>query len=64
MNRTTGDQYNVDCPVCGKDIRDLWDLGSGLCEGAEIECGHCGNTVTVESVDITVDVTLIANKDD
>lgn len=61
MNRTTGDQYQVECPACGKIIRDLWDLGDGLHDGANIDCGHCGTEVTVEAVDITVDVTLVAN---
>ena len=59
--RTVGDQYAVECPACGKTIRDLWDLGSGLHEGAQITCEHCGKEVTAESVDITVDVTLVFN---
>jgi len=61
MNRTTGDQYQVECPACGKIIRDLWDMGDGLHEGAKIDCGHCETEVTVEAVDITVDVALVAN---
>ena len=61
MKRTTGDQYQVECPVCGKIIHDLWDLGDGLCAGAKIDCGHCGEEVEVEAVDTTVDVTLVAN---
>jgi hypothetical protein len=62
MKRTTGDHYQVECPACGKIIRDLWDLGADLCEGAKIDCGHCGEEVTVETIEITVDLTLVANK--
>jgi hypothetical protein len=61
VKRTTGDQYQVECPACGKIIRDLWDLGAGLCAGAKIDCGHCGTEVEVEAVDTTVDVTLVVN---
>lgn len=60
INRTRGDQYQVECPLCGKNIRDLWDLGNGLHEGAKIDCGACGEEITVESVDVTVDITLVA----
>jgi len=61
MKRTTGDHYRVECPACGQVIRDLWDLGDGLHEGAQIDCSHCGMEVTVESMEITVDLTLVAN---
>jgi len=58
MERTIGDHYQVECLACGETIRDLWDLGDGLFAGAKIDCGHCGKEITVEAVDVMVDVTL------
>jgi len=61
MTTTRGDQYWIDCPACGKLIRDLWDLGDSLFAGNTTDCPHCGTELTIEEVDMTVEVTLSAN---
>jgi len=46
-NQTFGDTSLIECPYCGKYIRDLWDYGNGLEEDMEIECPHCGKISTL-----------------
>ena len=58
MPETYGDTSSVDCPKCGKPIRDLWDCGPALLDGIEIECPHCGATVKVLRVETVHEVTL------
>ena len=58
MTETFGDTSSVDCPKCGKPIRNLWDYGSGLESGMEIECPHCEQTVKVTSVYTVHEVVL------
>lgn len=58
ITRNIGDQNEVACPACGRPIRDLWDLGDGLCDGETVDCGYCGETVNIESVETEVTVTL------
>lgn len=53
--RTHGDLNAIDCPHCGKCIRDLWDLGH-VDRDQEIECEHCGGKCVVE--DRSVEITL------
>ncbi len=55
---SAGDQYACECPYCGKIIRDLWDLGAGLCGGGTLTCDHCGKEVAIVTVETTVDVML------
>jgi len=57
MKTTTGDTHECPCPACGPTIGDLWDYGT-LDSGDDVECGHCGETVTVVSVETTHVVTL------
>jgi DNA-directed RNA polymerase subunit RPC12/RpoP len=58
LNETYGNTSSVDCPECGKPIRDLWDYGNDLVDGAEIECPHCEAKIKVVSVEIINEVTL------
>lgn len=37
-----GDLYQCDCPACGSQIYDLWDLGVALIPGQEILAPCCG----------------------
>jgi len=55
---TYGDTSSVDCPKCGAPIRDLWDMGNDLVDGAEFECPHCEAKVKVVRVEIIHEVTL------
>ena len=41
--QTIGDIYGIQCPNCGQEIRDLWDMGIALECGAAIACPFCGD---------------------
>jgi len=58
MKETYGDTNSVDCPKCGKPIRDLWDLGNSLEDGIVINCPHCESEVKVLRVETFHEVTL------
>lgn len=58
VKETYGDTSSVDCPKCGKHIRDLWDYGNDLVDGIEIECPHCEAKIKVLSVETVHEVTL------
>jgi predicted RNA-binding Zn-ribbon protein involved in translation (DUF1610 family) len=57
--KTIGDQYRAECPVCGKMIWDLWDLGNSLQSGTVISCDSCGAEIVIEDVNIVAELTLI-----
>jgi len=56
--KTIGDQNRCECPVCGKMIHDLWDLGNSLVAGNTIDCPRCGAEVDIVEVDTLVTVVL------
>lgn len=58
MTETFGDTSRVDCPKCGKPIRDLWDMGNDLVDGAEIQCPNCDSAIQVVRVETIHEVTL------
>ncbi len=58
MTETFGDTNSVDCPKCGKQIRDLWDYGNSLVDGIEIVCQSCESTIKVVRVETIHEVTL------
>ena len=55
--KTSGDISSVECPACGKRIRDLWDY-SGLSEGDVISCPHCERDIEVCLVDTVTFIDL------
>jgi DNA-directed RNA polymerase subunit RPC12/RpoP len=58
MAETYGDTSSCDCPKCGRAIRDLWDYGNDLVDGAEITCPHCESTIKVLLVQTIYEITL------
>jgi DNA-directed RNA polymerase subunit RPC12/RpoP len=61
-SRTHGDLYSIDCPHCGEEICDLWDLGH-VDDGMEIECEHCGGKSVVEDREVTITLRGLAKTD-
>ena len=61
-NRTHGDLHSIDCPHCGKEIRDLWDHDH-VDPGMEIECEGCGGKSVVEDRTVTITLRALAKAD-
>jgi peptide subunit release factor 1 (eRF1) len=58
MNETHGgNQYEAECPACGKTIKDLWDLGR-LVAGDKFDCKHCDREIEITTVDMIVEISL------
>ena len=51
---TNGDGQEVQCPLCGKTLDDLWEFGPEDEKIIETDCGWCCKPITIR-FSITID---------